>query len=97
VCYRWIAQTSDRSNVSDNTVRGSGATGQVLGGGINNTSAPDGPPAVQLTLTRDVITHNKLMNSAGLTADGGGISTDFPVVIRQTIIKDNAPDQCHGC
>jgi hypothetical protein len=89
--------TLDRSSVSGNIVRGGGATGTVLGGGINNTSAPDGPPDVQLTLTDDVITHNKLINSAGLTAEGGGISSDFPVVIHHTIIKNNSPDQCHGC
>jgi hypothetical protein len=89
--------TLNRSSVSGNIVRGRGATGTVLGGGINNASVPDGPPDVQLTLTGDVITHNKLINSAGLIAEGGGIYSDFPVVIHHTIIKNNSPDQCHGC
>jgi hypothetical protein len=89
--------TLDRSRVSDNIVRGSGATGKVLGGGINNTSVPDGPPDVLLTLTGDVITHNKLIKSAGLIAEGGGIYSDFPVDIHHTIISNNSPDQCHGC
>lgn len=89
--------TLDRSSVSHNIVRGKGATGKVLGGGINNTSVPDGTPDVRLTLTGDVITHNKLINSAELIAEGGGIYSDFPIVIHHTIIKKNSPDQCHGC
>src|SRR5207248_7852480 len=46
------------------------------GGGIGNDTFGSPP---QLTLTDSAVTHNTLTASAGLTVQGGGLFTAFPV------------------
>jgi hypothetical protein len=41
--------------------------------------------------------HNTLSASPGLTVQGGGIFTAFPVTLNNSRIANNTPDQCYGC
>jgi hypothetical protein len=82
--------------LSDNTGTASGPGGVVQGGGIwNGTFGPNLP--VQLTLADSVVTHNTLIASAGITVQGGGLFTQFPVTLKNSLIAQNLPDQCFGC
>jgi hypothetical protein len=88
--------TLRNATVSDNSGSASGPDGVVQGGGIwNGTFGPNLP--VQLTLADTVITHNTLTASSGITVQGGGLFTMFPVTLKNTLIAQNSPDQCFGC
>jgi Right handed beta helix region len=84
------------TTVSNNTGTTSGPGGEAQGGGIfNGHFGPDLP--VQLTLASSAVTHNTLSASQGITVQGGGLFTAFPVTLKNTLITQNVPDQCFGC
>jgi hypothetical protein len=73
------------------TATGSGATAQ--GGGIWNGPFLSGPP-VTLELHHVHVTRNQVhADSAG----GGGIYTIVPIGFHHSTVRDNEPDNCHGC
>jgi hypothetical protein len=89
--------TLRNTSVSDNRGTASGPTGSATGGGIFNGSAPDGPPLTQLALVDSEVTHNSLTASPGITVQGGGLYTLFPLTQTNSVIAHNVPDQCFGC
>jgi hypothetical protein len=89
--------TLRNTNVSDNRGAASGPGGSARGGGIFNGSVPDGPPSVRLALVDSAVTHNTLTASPGVTVQGGGLFTLFPVTLTSSVIAQNVPDQCYGC
>jgi hypothetical protein len=89
--------TLTQSSVSGNSATASGATGFAQGGGISNAVPDPSFPAPHLTLTSTLVTGNALNASAGITRQGGGLFTNFPVTLTQSSIRGNQPDQCFGC
>jgi hypothetical protein len=89
--------TLRNTSVSDNGGTANGPTGSATGGGIFNGSAPDGPPLTQLALVDSDVTHNTLTASPGITVQGGGVYTLFPLTQTNSVIAHNVPDQCFGC
>jgi hypothetical protein len=85
------------TSVADNRAAASGPGGSARGGGIFNGSVPDGPPSVRLALVDSAVTHNTLTASPGITVQGGGLFTLFPVTLTNSVIAQNMPDQCDGC
>ena len=86
--------------VDSNTVSAHGLTGYSRGGGIFATFfPPDGPPPGTITLRNSRVTRNVASGSAGITVQGGGIYTtpDYPVVLTNSVLAGNSPDQCYGC
>jgi hypothetical protein len=89
--------TLRNTSVADNRGTASGPSGSARGGGIFNGSVPDGPPSVRLALHDSAVTHNTLTASPGITVQGGGLFTLFPVTLTSSVIAQNVPDQCYGC
>jgi hypothetical protein len=89
--------TLRNTSVADNRGAASGPGGSARGGGIFNGSVPDGPPSVRLALVDSPVTHNTLTASPGITVQGGGLFTLFPVTLTSSLIAHNVPDQCYGC
>ena len=87
--------TLQKTLVIGNTATASGASGSAQGGGINNFIFGGPPPT--LTLTDSAVLANKLTASPGITPQGGGLYTTFPVTLTRTVIAGNQPDQCYGC
>ncbi len=88
--------TLRNTTVGNNTGTAIGPGGEAQGGGIwNGHFGPDLP--VQLTLANSAVTRNTLSASQGITVQGGGLFTAFPVTLKNTVIAQNAPDQCSGC
>jgi hypothetical protein len=85
----------DHVTVSRNTARAEGPAGDAQGGGIWNGALITGPPT--LTLENSSVVGNALDASPGITRQGGGLFTTFPVVRLNTLIAGNRPDQCVGC
>ena len=85
------------TKVQNNVGRASGPSGTAQGGGIWNGLYPDGPLPVSLTLTDSKVAGNSVSGSAGLTVQGGGLFTAFPVTLQHSKIEKNKPDQCFGC
>jgi hypothetical protein len=85
------------TRISDNTGTATGPIGAAQGGGIWNGALLFSPPTAQLTVRDSTIAHNKLSGSAGITLQGGGLFTTFPVTLQSTLIEQNSPDQCFGC
>jgi hypothetical protein len=85
-----------RTRVTDNSVRATGSSGQVSGGGIWNGQLVDGL-LPQLTLTDSAVARNSISGSLGLTVQGGGLFTTSPVTLQHSVIAQNMPDQCYGC
>jgi hypothetical protein len=83
------------TSVAFNTGRASGPSGSAQGGGIWNGSLFGSTPL--LTLTGTSVTRNAISGAAGLTMQGGGLFTAFPVTLTNSPIKNNTPDQCVGC
>lgn len=73
-----------------------GTTGLAQGGGIWNGKM-FGQPPFELTLIRTSVTGNRLRGTSGITLQGGGLFTMFPVTILQSQIAGNSPDDCFGC
>jgi hypothetical protein len=89
--------TLRNTNISDNSGTASGPDGALRGGGIFVGSVPDGPPSPRLALVDSAVTHNILTASPGITAQGGGLYSLFPVTLTDSVIAQNLPDQCYGC
>ena len=91
-----FGQTTLRGTlVIGNSATANGASGSAQGGGINNFTLGGPPPT--LTLTDSAVLANKLTASPGITPQGGGLYTAFPVTLTRTVIAGNKPDQCYGC
>jgi len=86
----------DGVQVSGNTGTATGPAGTAQGGGIWNGVEFAGPQ-VQLTLDHTTVTGNSLSGSPGITVQGGGLFTTLPVMLRDSVIAGNTPDQCFGC
>jgi len=84
------------TRISDNTGTTTGPSGGAQGGGIWNGALPFGPPSAELTVRDSKISHNKLSGSVGLTLQGGGLFTTFPVALTNSTISGNIPDNCFG-
>ena len=84
------------TRVTNNSARAFGPSGSIDGGGIWNGQFVDGL-LPQLTLTDSLVARNALSGSAGLTLQGGGLFTAFPVTLQHSVIARNTPDQCYGC
>jgi hypothetical protein len=82
--------------IRGNTGAASGPAGFAQGGGIWNDVLFHDPPVV-LALHNTVVADNVLKASAGLSRQGGGIFTGFAVVLDQSPVAHNDPDQCFGC
>ena len=89
------AATLERVVVTGNSVDAEGASGLVTGGGITNSTLFGSTPS--LSITDGVIAGNELRSSSGVTRQGGGLFTSFPVMLTRTVIAGNRPDQCSGC
>ncbi len=86
------------TRVTGNIGRATGPSGTVQGGGIwNGLYADGGPPSAVLTLTDSLVARNSVSGSPGLTVQGGGLFTAFPVTLQHSAIVRNTPDQCYGC
>ena len=91
-----FGQTSlDRTVITANRVTVSGASGFAQGGGIQNDTLFGSTPT--LTVTGSVIAGNSVEAGHGLTPQGGGLFTTFPITLANTVIAGNKPDQCFGC
>ena len=88
--------TLRNTSVADNRAAASGPGGAARGGGIFNGSLPDTPP-VRLALVDSAVTRNTLTASPGITVQGGGLFTLFPMTLTSSVIAQNVPDQCYGC
>jgi hypothetical protein len=82
--------------VRDNSGSADGSSGAAQGGGIWNAPLPDGPP-VQLTVRDSSVTRNTLTATSGLARQGGGIYTTLPLVLTNSLVAKNVPDDCFGC
>ena len=89
--------TLRNTSVADNRGAASGPSGSARGGGIFNGSVPDGPPSVRLALVESAVTRNTLTAGPGITVQGGGLFTLFPVTLTSSAIAQNVPDECYGC
>ena len=85
------------TRIADNTGTANGPDGLGQGGGIWNGQLFDEIPNPQLTLRDSKVTRNTLSGSPGIDLQGGGMFTSFPVTLENSVITDNAPDQCYGC
>jgi hypothetical protein len=84
------------TTVKNNTGTASGPSGTSQGGGIWNGNSPFNSPG-SLTILDSALIHNTLTGSNGITPQGGGLFTAFPVTLTNTTITNNIPDQCVGC
>jgi hypothetical protein len=84
--------------VSGNSGKATGPSGVAQGGGIWNGTDFTGPP-VQLALEHTTVTRNSVAGSHGVKVQGGGLFSAPPatVVLRNSLITLNVPDQCSGC
>jgi hypothetical protein len=84
--------------VSGNSGKARGPSGTAQGGGIWNATDVTGTP-VRLTLEHTSVTRNSVAGSHGIKVAGGGLFSALPatVVLRDSLIRLNVPDQCSGC
>jgi hypothetical protein len=82
--------------VTDNTGTATGPAGFAEGGGIWN-GVLFNPPPIELTLTNTSVTRNTITASPGLTTEGAGLFSQFPVTLHNSRIERNTPDDCVGC
>jgi hypothetical protein len=75
--------------IEGNHALATGPDGFARGGGIWNGS--------HLRLEYTSVIGNTLRASPGLTVQGGGLFTSFPVTLDHSRIAHNIPDQCFGC
>lgn len=85
-------------SVTSNSGTATGPSGEAQGGGIWNGTTFTGPP-VELALQHTAVTRNSLTGSHGVKLQGGGLFTAPPatVVLTDSVIALNIPDQCVGC
>jgi hypothetical protein len=85
-------------SVADNSGSATGPSGEAQGGGIWNGTTFTGPP-VELALQHTAVTSNSLTGSHGVKLQGGGLFTapSATVILTDSVIALNNPDQCVGC
>jgi hypothetical protein len=85
-------------SVTSNSGTATGPSGEAQGGGIWNGTTFTGPP-VELALQHTAVTRNSLTGSHGVKLQGGGLFTAPPatVILTDSVIALNIPDQCVGC
>jgi hypothetical protein len=88
--------TVRRSQISRNAASASGSAGAAQGAGIWNRRVRPELPVV-LTLADSVVTRNTLTASPGIDVEAGGAFTELPIALRNTVIAQNAADDCYGC
>jgi hypothetical protein len=73
-------------------------SGEAQGAGIWNGATFTGPP-VHLSVQYTAVTSNSLTGSPGVKVLGAGLFTARPatLVLRDSVIARNIPDQCFGC
>jgi len=89
--------TLQNTDVTGNTGVAIGNSGTAKGGGIFDSPVPNGPPGGPLRLDGSHITGNALHGGHGVTVSGGGVYSTYPVVLTDSVIARNSPDQCIGC
>jgi hypothetical protein len=90
--------TLRNTTVSGNTASASGLSGFARGGGIFDVDeSPNGPPGGLLTLINSRVIRNVLSGSSAITLQGGGIYATNSVLLTNSVIALNIPDQCFGC
>jgi hypothetical protein len=91
--------TLRNTRLGGNTADATGLSGFARGGGIYNVdqSPNGGPSGGLLTLINSNVTANTLSGSSAITLQGGGIFATNPVTLMNSLIANNAPDQCVGC
>ena len=82
--------------ITRNTATETAPTGFAQGGGIWNGVLFD-PPPVQLVLVNTRVAENTITATPGVTIQGAGLFTQFPVTLTNSRIEGNAPDDCAGC
>lgn len=85
-------------DLSGNSGTAVGPAGIAQGGAIwSGTDFTD--PPVQLTLQHTTVTRNSLTGSRGIKVQGGGVFSTPPasVILTDSRIALNIPDQCVGC
>lgn len=82
--------------IANNAGIARGPTGSARGGAIWN-GAIFGQAPFELTLEGTSVIGNRLRGTSGITLQGGGLYTSFPVTLRHSKIANNAPDNCFGC
>jgi len=87
----------NNTRVNDNTSYVSGRIASARGGGIFDAEIPNNVQGGPLSLANSTVQRNVLSGSRGATLHGGGIFAEHPVMLRNTIIRRNSPDQCYGC
>ena len=85
------------TTIANNSGSASGASGSARGGGIWSGDLFGFGLQGALTLTDSTVTRNAVSGSPGLTVQGGGLFSTFPVAVKDTRIANNTPDQCVGC
>lgn len=91
-----VGQTTVRRTlVTGNNVHATGGNGVAQGGGVWNGTFGGPPPT--LSLLDSAILHNSASGSPGIAVAGGGVYSDFPLTVLNTVIAGNTPDQCVGC
>jgi hypothetical protein len=86
--------TIGRTVIAANRVTAIGIAGSAQGGGIGNFGFGTTP---SLALTDSTVAGNAVGGSPGVTLQGGGLFTMFPVTLTRTVVAGNRPDQCFGC
>jgi hypothetical protein len=81
--------------VSQNAIRAAGQTGEALGGGIWNGTAPESEDLTpRLSVFGTAITGNEIVAGSALEVHGGGLFTSEPVPMERVRIRGNRPDEC---
>ena len=93
------ALTLRNTTVGQNGAYGRGRRGSVRGGGIYDGPAPwdEGSGGSSLKLMGSSVTDN-VVKGEGLTLQGGGLYIEGErLVMTDSELSGNAPDQCFGC
>jgi hypothetical protein len=88
------ALTLTDTQVTSNTATAHGPSGSAQGGGIWSGDIGNGQP--QLALTRTTISHNSVTGDTGISVQGGGLYTDSPIILVNSQITNDTPDDCAG-
>jgi hypothetical protein len=83
--------------ISHNSATASGSAGALRGGGMFVGSDREGPPSPRLVLVHSAVTGNVLTAGPATSTQGGGLFALFPVMLRNSVIVRNVPDECDGC
>jgi hypothetical protein len=85
--------------VRGNTGTAQGSTGTAQGGGmadVDQSQSPALPTGGPLDLVNSSVIVNELSGSPGITVQGGGLYTTYPLSRTNSTVRDNTPDNCVG-